>query len=431
MKSPPFKALGKAQLNDFSVDGNRIRIPQSKQAAYLAALADGNALPRTTTDIFSEATEKSTWFTSRHEQMEHAKTAKKKVLSQILRSMNGVESADVDFDKEEPRGLKQERIATAFVAVRLRNGEPLNEQCAACFQRMAAAMLMMAPQDVTVADKATNAVFGGRATDAMSSAVDDYRLRKRQYEADYEQQVHKVLKYVLGVTVGANVELEKELRREEKRIEIVTQGGANQPANLSVSPSYAKPGDERSALSDDRRGAQRNHDREAGLTPKRVTISVGVPTSHFETVWRQRNSGPAAVAPTTAPAAELERVQAEELARIRGAVAALLPVPDASTDASELVTVTAFSHVIPSEDPEPSLVESTLGWLAESWTSVGAIGLAVAGLLLFRSMVRSMVRALCRGQPRPGPTRSTARRHASGRNDTAKEWTRGESFFAR
>src|ERR1700753_236475 len=44
-------ALGKAKLNDFVVDGNHIRVPRAKQAAYLAALAEGNALPQTLTDV--------------------------------------------------------------------------------------------------------------------------------------------------------------------------------------------------------------------------------------------------------------------------------------------------------------------------------------------------------------------------------------------
>jgi flagellar biosynthesis/type III secretory pathway M-ring protein FliF/YscJ len=380
-------ALGKAQLNDFSVEGNRIRIPQNKQAAYLAALADGNALPQTTTDIFSEATEKTTWFTSRYEQLEHAKTAKKKVLSQILRSMNGVQSADVDFDREEPRGLRQERSATAFVAVKLCGGEPLDEDRAACFQRMAAAMLMMAPQDVTVADKATNAVFGGRAGSAMHGAMDEYRLRKRQYEADYEQQVHKALKYVSGVTVSANVELEQELCREEKRIEVITQGTANQPASLRASPSVLESGDQPLAPSGDSPPAHNETTIEsAGLTPKRVAISIGVPTSHFEAVWRQSRSGLAGKGTAAAPAAELARIQAEEIARIRGAVAALLPAADPTTDASQLVTVTPFSHSL-AEVPAASL--GVVDWLSESWAVLGGIGLAIAGLLLIRFMLRA------------------------------------------
>jgi len=228
----------------------------------------------------------------------------------------------------------------------------------------------------------------------MSAAVDDYRLRKRQYESDYEQQVRKALTYVPGVTVSANVELEKELRREEKRVEIITQGGANQPANLNASLSQPNSRGEPIALSSDGAPAHNEITTEsAGLTPKRVAISVGVPTSYFESVWRQRHSDRAGKAHATVPEAELARVQAEEIAHIRGAVAALLPAPDSSTNASELVTVTPFSHVISAEVPEPSLVQTALGWLANSWIPVSGICLAVAGLLLFRSMVRSMARA--------------------------------------
>ncbi len=197
-------ALGKAKLSDFAVEGNRIRIPRVKQAAYLAALADGNALPQTLTDIFSEATDKTTWFTSRQQQLDQARTAKKKGLALMLRDMHGVESADVDFDKEEPRGLRRDRIAAALVALKLQAGQTLDEDRAAFFQRTVAAALIMAPHDVTVVDKVNHVVFGGRGSNAP--ADDLYRDLKRKYQADYEENVRKSLAYVPGVTVNADVE---------------------------------------------------------------------------------------------------------------------------------------------------------------------------------------------------------------------------------
>ena len=193
--------LGKAQLNDFVVEGNRLRIPRDKQAVYLAALADGNALPQTLTNIFSEATDKATWFASQKQLAEHTRIAKKKGLALILRSMSGVESAEVDFDKEEPRGLRQERISTAIVALKLHAGQSLSEDRAAFFQRTAAAALMMSPQDVTVVDKVNYLVYGGRGSAVAAGGVEDYRSLKLKYQADYEESVHKALTYVAGITV--------------------------------------------------------------------------------------------------------------------------------------------------------------------------------------------------------------------------------------
>ena len=38
-------AFGKAKLTGFKVDGSRILVPRGQESAYMAALADNNALP--------------------------------------------------------------------------------------------------------------------------------------------------------------------------------------------------------------------------------------------------------------------------------------------------------------------------------------------------------------------------------------------------
>jgi hypothetical protein len=40
------ETFGKAGLNDFSIEGGRVKVPHSQRATYLAALADAKALPR-------------------------------------------------------------------------------------------------------------------------------------------------------------------------------------------------------------------------------------------------------------------------------------------------------------------------------------------------------------------------------------------------
>lgn len=372
-------ALGKAKLNDFVVEGNRIRVPRAKQADYLAALADGNALPQTSTDVFAEVTEKTTWFTSRPQQLDQARTAKKKALALMLRGMHGVESAEVDFDKEEPRGLRRDHIATAFVALKLKAGHALDESRAAFFQRTVAAALGMAPHDVTVADKVNLLIFGGRG--ATGPADDVYRDLKRKYQTDYEETVRKALMYVPGITVSADVELDRELRREERRIDF----DANQPANLgkvSRTPSVA--------VDDAAAPHSQTKIEMAGLTPKRVSISVGVPVSYFETVWRQRHPTAPLNERSVAPVAELAQLQSEEIARIKQHVAGLIPTADHAT-AGPAVTVTPFSTVQEPEMPAPTIPTLIVEWLAVRWTQVATVIAIFIGLLMLRSTLRSAV----------------------------------------
>ncbi len=121
------------------------------------------------------------------------------------------------------------------------------------------------------------------------------------------------------------------MRREERRIEF----DANQPANLATPPAAHRGASmDLSNNTSDVPGAQNQTKTEiAGLTPKRVSIAVGVPNSYFENIIRQRQRAGGDDG-NTAPAAELAQVQAEEITRIRQHVAGLIPSTDTSAGAS-------------------------------------------------------------------------------------------------
>ena len=219
------------------------------------------------------------------------------------------------------------------------------------------------------------------------------------------------------------MELERELRHEETRIEFdanraatvdgpesqrsaVNEAGdlagrpvtkINDSSNLpglidSVLPLGPKAVSAPSALPKDRGPGQNQTTTElAGLTPKRVTISVGVPTSHFVRIWRKRQMTQAYDG-LTPPAAELAQIQTEEIARIREHVTPLLPGGDASTTGSELVTVTPFSHVIAPDDPEASPSTVVAEWLLSYWSTWATLAVAIIGMLTLRSMFRAAAR---------------------------------------
>ncbi|MBI2823494.1 MAG: hypothetical protein HYX69_02245 [Planctomycetia bacterium] len=428
-------ALAKAQLSDFTVERGRICVPKSRQAACLAALADAGALPATFNDIFEEAAAKTTPFTSRALHIENMKAAKRKGLAMILRSMNEVESAEVDFDVQEPHGLRQERTAKALVAVKLRGGQHLDEERVPHVQRLVAGAIGgLTPQDVTVVDKATGVSFGASATGHAGSFDDPYHTAKRRYQAEYEAKVRQLLA-VPGLTVSAEVELNRELRHEEKRVRLdasddgtrgedrpVARGGANQPDNLALLPTaIAALNASRPAAPNEARPAQQQTTTElAGLTPKRVAISVGVPVSYFEDIWRQRaiSAGKSA---RVAPPAELNEIQTEVIARIEQQVATLIPVSDPSVDRSKLVTVTAYSHLTPPDSPPPSFATSAAEWIGSAWKPLAASALVIASLVMLRSLVRSSVATHATTIPEPhfNATQRTSDARARSRDESA------------
>jgi flagellar M-ring protein FliF len=135
-----------------------------------------------------------------------------------------------------------------------------------------------------------------------------------------------------------------------------------------------------------------------GLTPKRATVAVGIPSSYFEKVWHERNPAKEGEEPKTPDTVALDAVREEVLGQVRKQVTALLPpLPaEATQNTADLVTITAFQDIKPGPLPGPSTVQKVLAWLSQHWSTLGLIGLVGAGLLMLRSMVR--------GVPPPEPS---------------------------
>ena len=80
--------------------GSQIRIPRGQKDLYLAALADGNALPADFYKYLDEAIKADNPFSSPKSLEMRRWNAKQKELSLIIGRMNGIESATVQYDEE-------------------------------------------------------------------------------------------------------------------------------------------------------------------------------------------------------------------------------------------------------------------------------------------------------------------------------------------
>ena len=114
---------------------------------------------------------------------------------------------------------------------------------------------------------------------------------------------------------------------------------------------------------------------------------MGVPASYLKKVWCERHANPAGQEAAIPDAAALDKIGAEESAKIRRHVAQLLP-PTLAADPAEQVTVTTFEDLQAEEPPPPGLAEQAGIWLAASWRAVGLAGLVLVGLLWGRSIIR-------------------------------------------
>ncbi|MEX0586088.1 MAG: hypothetical protein WD176_05565, partial [Pirellulales bacterium] len=315
-------AFGKAGLGEYVVDGGRVRIQSAQRAAYMAALADGNALPEHFGSYFRKAIDQGGMFIGSQEKEERMKLALQEELAAVIRGMRDIERAAVFYDVKTKRGLSSQTVATASVIVKPKGTQQLDEQRVSDIRHVVAhAIGELKPQHVSVSDQ------NGRtypATGESASGIDsnEYRQMKLSYEADLRKTILDLLSMVPGALVSVNVALDPEMSREtvekkydkavsaattidERQLEETNEasgsngppgtrsnGSTNEPANIAV--TAAKGNNSLRTRTDSKQtiqpGGSESIARLAGLTPKRVTVSVGVPKSYFEKIWR-KNTG--------------------------------------------------------------------------------------------------------------------------------------------
>jgi flagellar M-ring protein FliF len=136
-------------------------------------------------------------------------------------------------------------------------------------------------------------------------------------------------------------------------------------------------------------GHEQKTQRTAGLTPERVTASIGVPASYFLKVWRQSNPTPPGEQPKDPDANDLKRIETQEVERIKESVVNLLPPVPLGKEPYPLVTVTTFTD-IPGTPPTAEPIMTVANeWLASNWRTLGMMGLGLVGLFMLRGMLNA------------------------------------------
>ena len=113
----------------------------------------------------------------------------------------------------------------------------------------------------------------------------------------------------------------------------------------------------------------------AGLTPKRVTVSVGLPSTYFEKCVAAAQSPGRRRAAVRLDKTALEQIQHDETDKIRNHVSTILPQPAEGVDPATLVTVTTFEHVVMDASTGPAVVDRAFAWLGNYWSTLATLGL--------------------------------------------------------
>lgn len=430
-------AFAKADLADYQVEGNRIRVPAGQSASYMGALADGAALPPNFGSYLEKALAADGLFTSQRDKEERLKVAKQNELALILRSMQGIENASVIYDVQAGHGLNPHPIATASVNIKPLGSEPLDPARIPMIRSLvAAAIAGLKRESVTVTDLNGRAYPGGDEGSG-EPAENPYYARKRHYERTLEQKIAESLVYVPGVVVKVNAELDPELRHVEETIKRaphdtsshetggshgdaytaldkagVSDHGPLIPSALGQSPADAAEaiakgllggGQSGTKLPAPQYGSYDRIEREIqGLTPRQVKVLVAIPSSYYHQVWASRTKALEGQQPNLD---ELSRIEDDVKRDITSALGTFLPAISGAGGQQPQVTVTTFQSLPQPEPPLPSAAHDTVVWLKQHWAAAAVMLVVLMSLVMLRGMLRSQPVSgrLAQGQPAASP----------------------------
>lgn len=434
-------ALAQAGLGGSTVAGNRIRIPHGQKSAYLAALAEANALPTDFYKYFDDAVAAENPFvSSRSLELKHA-NAKMKELALIISRMQGIESATIQFDEEARPGLARTKQKTAMVAVWTAGGNLCDDQVRAIRNVVASAYAGLQRRSITITDMTSRLTFGGAGdSDGFAEEVNVYATCKLQYERDWQRKIADQLSMIPGVKVNVNVEMWPESRhagtssksdpspaspnsiQHKNRIATPYSGHGSEPAAapsgvgnqpIAVVPG-AKTGDSVFSewQSEPTKGQECEQIVSTGppLAPKQVTAAIDVPASYYVMVWRERNQSLSMESLKSASSAAIAQIETEVRERIRETVRHLLPPTEIGTDPYAHITVSTYTDLPAQAQAPHAAAVLAQAWLAENWRTLALVLLGCFCLLLVRSMARSPA-----AKPAAAPTAALASGRPHGR----------------
>ncbi len=414
-------AFSQKELKKWKIVGNRIEIPSGEKAAYMAALADGNALPEDFTRYIDEALNSGGVFGGgRYLLDQKLKHAKEKELSLIIARMRGIESARVQFEQDERRGFRPSNETRALAVVKpVGNTELDEERVQTVLRTVAAGVRGLKLENVTVTDLNRGTAYSGGSEGGLPGITDSiYLSHKMRWEKWYADKIRAALVNYPGAVVGVNVELDNKLRRKESRQQfdpktvpvfnqeqtenqtksgsqnggrpgLASNGITNSPASVGATAGSESSVEKTQSQQQSVASRTVSESEEVGLTPTRVTATVGIPTNYYEKLWQKRNPTPAGQEAKSPTNADLLALHTTTASSIKPAVEVLLREGEGPAAADPEVNV-RMDESLPAETlPAPGVTDQAFTWFAANWQTLGMFVVGLFGLLMLRRMVAS------------------------------------------
>jgi flagellar M-ring protein FliF len=408
-------AVAKAGLEVLPLQAGRIVVPRGQKTAYLAAIADGGALPANFHTLLEESLDSGLW-ESGDSKKTRIKAAREHQLSLMVSEMAGIDDAKVLYDVREPKAFGKEKI-TATVSVLPAVGWTLDPQRAKLIRdAVAMSIAGLSPSDVMVLDRNSGSQMGGGSEVLAASFDDPYWVTRTTYETKMKADIEDLLRYIQpSVSVRVSAELDDTLSAETRTVKpegdpaairertdtsesgstetedrgqpgLVAQGPNRTPPEQAVAKNQTT---QNSSTTETENFVPTMEElrKQTGLTPKHVHAAISVPSEYLVRVWRE--SEPTAKPDERPDASRLQNIEEQVKTKIKTTVARLLP-KELAEFALDNVEVTVFQSLTPEPVAEPSLARESLLWASRNSGSLIMAGLAIVSLMMLRSMVKSI-----------------------------------------
>lgn len=412
-------AFAQANLSDYQVEGNLIRVPRAKQAAYLAAIADAGATPKNANSFLDDAVRNSSPFDNSFKQRQQVKAANERRLSHVISLMDWVQYANVMYDEKEIRGIRHKTLSSATVNVKPRSGELMDNRRVRNLQKLVAgSFATMTPEQVVV-----NNLNGDDVFNHGEISPEDYETPYLREQARHEKRIQAnvlaMLRHIPGVKVQVSVELDTMLSQsssatrsegpavtisEESRTETTKSSntdGGGRPGAVAQGPVRRGQNDvapERKNSAESSVTTEKIQNlpiidhvvtETSGLVPKAMWASIEVPMDYVIGVWRQQKIATEGKAPELQNPEEIKLVKDELTTKIQTTIEPLMTELAAGKDDFSQVKVVMVDTLPVEPIEQPSLADNALFWASQYGNTLAMVGLAGFSLIMLRSMVRS------------------------------------------
>ena len=363
-------ALAKKNLSDYTIVNQTLEIPARSRSAYVAALAEANALPQESGRTLEKTAVDISLFDSPEVRNLKIKAAQQKDLADIINSIEGVSNASVLWDAEKQGGLNPKTIVRASVSLKSVPGYALDDAKIDAICRLTAnAIAGLKTENVVIVDTRTGACY--TQSDASNSTADnadlldsperikDPALAKRlTAERFWNRKISELVRAsVENAIVQTTVEISDCQSETQRRIEHDPEPtiyrseiiedmtpavfGINQPANNSDLNRVVPQPEPTPVIRKTEEGVLGGKEivtQKSPLAEKSVSVSVVIPMDSILTLCRSRGTIGYESQPTDAQVIEQTAKAIQE--KITAVIANILPQPEAKLEPEKFISIT-------------------------------------------------------------------------------------------